>query len=129
MCLESKYWVSSGVEVKMKGQLGVLEISVELELLLILWWLTDEEEEERRCDPRKLLNLLHKEGNISPSLLLLLTLDLRSISKDDDAEDVDDDDNAMDTERGEVVARSSVVAGPRDRIVSVERPSPFIFNT
>jgi hypothetical protein len=43
MCLESKYWVSSGVEVKMKGQLGVLEISVELELLLILWWLTDEE--------------------------------------------------------------------------------------
>jgi len=129
MCLESKYWVSSGVEVKMKGQLGVLEISVELELLLILWWLTDEEEEERRCDPRKLFNLLHKEGNISPSLLLLLTLDLRSISKDDDAEDVDDDDNAMDTERREVVARSSVVAGPRDRIVSVERPSPFIFNT
>jgi hypothetical protein len=129
MCLESKYWVSSGVEVKMKGQLGVLEISVELELLLILWWLTDEEEEERRCDPRKLLNLLHKEGDISPSLLLLLTLDLRSISKDDDSEDVDDDDNAMDTERGEVVARSSVVAGPRDRIVSVERPSPFIFNT
>jgi hypothetical protein len=129
MCLESKYWVSSGVEVKMKGQLGVLEISVELELLLILWWLTDEEEEERRCDPRKLLNLLHKEGDISPGLLLLLTLDLRSISKDDDSEDVDDDDNAMDTERGEVVARSSVVAGPRDRIVSVERPSPFIFNT
>ncbi len=115
--------------MKMKGQLGVLEISVELELLLILWWLTDEEEEERRCDPRKLLNLLHKEGDISPSLLLLLTLDLRSISKDDDSEDVDDDDNAMDTERGEVVARSSVVAGPRDRIVSVERPSPFIFNT
>lgn len=129
MCLESKYWVSSGVEVKMKGQLGVLEISVELELLLILWWLTDEEEEERRYDPRKLFNLLHKEGNISPSLLLLLTLDLRSISKDDDAEDVDDDDNAMDTERREVVARSSVVARPRDRIVSVERPSPFIFNT
>jgi hypothetical protein len=129
MCLESKYWVSSGVEVKMKGQLGVLEISVELELLLILWWLTNEEEEERRCDPRKLLNLLHKEGDISPSLLLLLTLDLRSISKDDDSEDVDDDDDAMDTKRGEVVARSSVVAGPPDRIVSVERPSPFIFKT
>jgi hypothetical protein len=129
MCLESKYWVSSGVEVKMKGRLGVPEISVELELLLILWWLTDDEEEERRCDPRKLLNLLHKEGDVPPCLLLLLTLDLRSISKDDDSEDVDDDDNAMDTERGEVVARSRVVAGPRDRIVSVERPSPFIFNT